>query len=590
MKPAVRKTLIMLSAVALFAISVPLFFLLEERFSYHLLEVYLRDHAIAEDVSFSAGNSAEIRLNPTTNELFYLACIPSEASALRRLKVSFSHFHTLEINGQSFHPEDDIYEYVKNHDDDIVTMRFYALRGELLYEGYLQFIFSDSVPSVYLTMSENAIAEVDSTERDAEIKPRAKSVARLINADGSVDVITNGNISRHGNTSFDEYSLKSYNLSLPAKTQLFGMSPAKKWVLKSNGQYATVLLKNEIAYKAARETGSVPAPDSRFVNLYINGRYNGLYQLTQNVQAPEMLEKRNAYALYEYDTKYLKRKHWFEYNDDYIAIHYPEDMPDAEERRLEELFLTALDRVSEDGDYESLIDMDSFLKMYMLLDFFVQTDVDGDSLYFYLSDDGKIHAGPVWDFDCTCGHLSTGANHEELEVRARYFNDFGELFFGALEQSPRFRKTADKYYREKFSPLMHSIIDGSFSDDISRTGRAAYMSNFLNSVNYTRLGDDDNAEDLKDWLSKRLAYLDRYYGNEEKYSFVKFHFAWGSMTTAEETGLPLGFLPCDDDEYDTESFWGRADGFRDRDGNMVDQNLVITGDTDLFAVYDADGE
>lgn len=44
------------------------------------------------------------------------------------------------------------------------SLKLLAPRGELLYDGYLQFMFADSLPSVYLTTSKNAIEAVDLAE------------------------------------------------------------------------------------------------------------------------------------------------------------------------------------------------------------------------------------------------------------------------------------------------------------------------------------------------------------------------------------------------------------------------------------------
>ncbi len=587
MKPFSRKALIMLSAILLFFISIPLLFFMEKRFSFSLLSDYLEVHDITEDISFSSRNSSGIRLSPTEDESFFLACIPTEFSSAGIMELAFSHFETLEIDGVPFGNNEEIFDFAHERDREIVTMRILGPGNELLFDGYIQFMFADHLPTMYLTVSENAMDIVNATDRNAAVKPEAEANIKLINPDGSVDIVCKGELSRHGNTSFDDFGEKPYNLNLSARMSLFGMDPGKKWVLKSNGQYATVLLKNEAAYQAAREMGHISVTDSRFFNLYVNGRYTGLYQLSHNVQAPEML-KDEAYALYEYDTKYKLREHYFKYKGDHVAIHYPKGLSDEEAERLEAFFIEALEETERDGDYERYIDLPSFIQMYMLQDFFVQTDIDRDSLYFYLSEDGKIHAGPLWDFDCTCAHISTGPYHEELEVRSRYFNDFGELFFSGLEASPRFRKAAEEYYRESFSPIMHGLLDNNFHNSFSDTETSMFMSNFLNSVSYTGSGTDRNAGDLRKWLENRLSFLDRYYADENSYCLVRFHFSWGNMTIAGERGKALDYLPVDNGESDSDGIWGCVRGFKDVHGEAVETGLIVDSDMDLYAEYNGE--
>ncbi|MBQ2454083.1 MAG: CotH kinase family protein, partial [Lachnospiraceae bacterium] len=289
MNRARRSAIIIMSVIALAALSIPVLYYLEMRFSYHLAEVYMQDHAIPEDISFSSGRATDLRLNPTTDSIFYIACLPSEVSALRSLRLSFSHFRTLEIDGKTFRSGDEIYEYASSIKDEPVTMRLFAPRGELLYDGYVQFMFADSVPTMYLTTSENAIDIVDETAYEAAEKPHVGSTMMITAPDGSIDVVTDADIYRHGNTSFDYFDQKPYNLGLQNKMSLLGMTPGRKWVLKSNGQYTTVLMKNRAAFEIARQMGMDSAPESRYINLYINGRYMGLYLLCQNIQAPEFL-------------------------------------------------------------------------------------------------------------------------------------------------------------------------------------------------------------------------------------------------------------------------------------------------------------
>ena len=583
-----RSTVLIILAIVLAAFSIPCFYYVETRFSYTLLDIYLQDHLIPEDISFSSGNATDIRLNPSSDPIFYIVCLPSEVSSNERLRLSYSHFRTLEINGRRFHAGDEIYAFAKGLEHEPVTMRLYAPRGELLYDGYVEFMFADSVSTMYLTTSENAIDAINATGDDTYPKPQVSSTLKTIYPDGSLDVITGADIYRHGNTSFDFFDQKPYNLSLSSSHGLLGMTSGRKWVLKSNGQYSTVVLKNEIAFEAARRMGGLTVPESRYINLYINGKYMGLYQLTQRVQSDDMYYADNMQALMELDVKYESRPHSFIYNGTGITIHHPEELSDAQLDVIRSLTESALCTVDSDGDYEKYIDMDSFIKMYVLQDFFVQTDIDGDSLYFYIGEDNRLHAGPVWDFDCSCGHITSGPYHEELTVRSRYFHDFGKLFFNSLEHSDRFMQRVYDYYSRDFSDIIHEYASNGIPDDISCLAASTEMSNAVNQIPEYDKRTDDDPYALKEWIEARADYLDGYCTSPGRYEPVTFYFAWGSMTAGVRSGTELGFLPDDMHPDNTDDIWGKINGFEDVKGNAVSDATPINSPLALYAIYDED--
>ena len=61
---------------------------------------------------------------------------------------------------------------------------------------------------------------------------------------------------------------------------------------------------------------------------------------------------------------------------------------------------------------EDLVDLDSLAKMYVLQETVKNPDAFVSSTYFYLPTNGKLTAGPVWDFDSSYGirddiHMNT---------------------------------------------------------------------------------------------------------------------------------------------------------------------------------------
>ena len=49
--------------------------------------------------------------------------------------------------------------------------------------------------------------------------------------------------------------------------------------------------------------------------------------------------------------------------------------------------------------YDRYIDVDSFVDYFLLNEFFGNYDAGNHSTYMYKESGGKLHIGPVWDFD-----------------------------------------------------------------------------------------------------------------------------------------------------------------------------------------------
>lgn len=103
-----------------------------------------------------------------------------------------------------------------------------------------------------------------------------------------------------GNTSAD-WVKKPYQITMSQATDFLGMGSAVKWNLLSNWSDKT-LLRNKITYDMAAQAGMAYSPESGFVDLYLNGEYQGCYQLCEKVEiGPDRVNIRNLedYTLYE---------------------------------------------------------------------------------------------------------------------------------------------------------------------------------------------------------------------------------------------------------------------------------------------------
>ena len=86
-----------------------------------------------------------------------------------------------------------------------------------------------------------------------------------------------------GNSSFLWYDKKPFRLKLDEKHKVLGLAKAKSWVLLANYRDVTDLM-NTFVFETGEWLGVPFANHTRYVELFVNGDYRGVYQLTEQVQ------------------------------------------------------------------------------------------------------------------------------------------------------------------------------------------------------------------------------------------------------------------------------------------------------------------
>jgi spore coat protein CotH len=76
---------------------------------------------------------------------------------------------------------------------------------------------------------------------------------------------------------------KPYQIKFDNKETILGMPKDKKWILLANYSDKT-MLRNELAFDLSRFSALDWTPESRFVELFINNEFLGVYQITQKVE------------------------------------------------------------------------------------------------------------------------------------------------------------------------------------------------------------------------------------------------------------------------------------------------------------------
>lgn len=235
-----------------------------------------------------------------------------------------------------------------------------------------------------------------------------------------------------GNTTWDKVK-KPFNITFNETINLSGLE-GKKFSLLANYQ-DSAFMRNRILYDMADEVGLPYSADSRFVDVYVNGGYQGTYQLSDKVE----LGKNNLIALkdnasetqtsdFNFCIEFTGKK---ELDDVYVTtsrgnlgvLKGPE--PDAATvagaaqldfiKQKYQLLESAL----YSGNLESIkeiADVDSLAKMYIINEMSKNVDGGYTSTYFtYDAEKGIFIATPIWDFDCAIGNLFDSAARYSIE-------------------------------------------------------------------------------------------------------------------------------------------------------------------------------
>lgn len=143
----------------------------------------------------------------------------------------------------------------------------------------LEVMASKNIPAVFLDMDWEKQEAVYKVPYEEQLGVDVLAVG----SDGSVETEGRAEGFRvRGNSSAD-WPKKPYQITMSQVTDFFGMGGAKKWNLLSNWSDASKL-RNTIAYEMADEAGLPYSPESCLTDLYINGEYQGNYQLCEKVE------------------------------------------------------------------------------------------------------------------------------------------------------------------------------------------------------------------------------------------------------------------------------------------------------------------
>ena len=432
----------------------------------------------------------------------------------------------------------------------------------------ITWMYSKHIPTVFI---ETESGTSDYINSDKNIKETGKIT--VLEPDGSISLQHSLEyIKSRGNTSYTEFDKKPYQIKLMDSAPFLGMNAAKKWVFISNSADST-LIRNALSRNLAQHLGLAQSEGGTFVDLYLNKEYMGNYYVVEKIEISRNrlrisdLEKATEYenegedlSSYEtawtdttkakqipenpdditggylierdFDNRFLKE---VEINNSYFItqakecfiVRSPEYASEAQIAYINDYVQSVENALlSADGidgntgkTYQDLIDVDSFVRKYLLEETTANYDGGVASSYFYKDSDtidGKLYAGPVWDYDITWGnspdHLGQiSVSPERLSKLASHSDS--SVWFQNLYHKPEFYQEIVSCYRNEISPYLSLLADEILPALDEITTASAEMDRVRWEEQYTENGySGDRVEEiafLSDYIKERKAFLDQ---------------------------------------------------------------------------------
>lgn len=377
-------------------------------------------------------------------------------------------------------------------------------------------------------------------------------------------------IKGRGNSTW-QLDKKPFQLSFESKVSLFGNGAAnKKWVLLANHADRT-LLRNQVAYNWAKSALSgIPFTTStQPVELYINGDYQGVYLIVEQTEVnpgrvditlptEETTDINNIGFLAELDN--LAESNGTPQEDYYVkvggdlnqyftiknGVYTPDTALDANGDPTDTTtsggnntnktaiaignYLNEVSLAMQSGDQtaiESYVDMNSLVDMFILQEFAKNCDVGGSSFYMSKDVGGKLTFNPPWDFDRGFGNDTRGLDPTGL-YSADANNDNVNKWFVSLWKQTWFQELVST----RWTALRNNAATDPKTttlaniDNYASTQEASVNRNFnewnvlnTNTGIYGEVptpGTYANGVDtMKDWITKRVAFLDTAFNYED---------------------------------------------------------------------------
>ncbi len=581
----------------------------EERSVFDSLCFYVRNRGNNVKIK----TFTDIRVDPAV----YYVFLPSFA-ADKPVFVTFSDRDHLILSGEEGE------EYRLENGDRLPELEegsryclsFFRKTGGASEKGDIFFLRSDNTAALFLDTVSGSMEYLDSDKENTEA-----GMMLLLDENGYTEYQGRlEEINGHGNSTW-EREKRPYGLKLTKPVRIFELPESDHLVLLSNFMDIS-MVRNSFIYKMAEELGYKATPRLHYADVYLNGNYNGLYALSNkilagenglditdlgfkntalNIVPPEGAERitekgegntiaagvkldvlpddiSGGYIVErDYANKFDEEPSRFTtaHGNEYV-IRSPLFAPIEEVRYIKAVFEEAEERIYRGEPLDSILDIDSFVKMYVLDEFTRNEGAGVTSAYYYKDRDEAdplIYAGSVWDYDQSLGNTYFPVVNYPSSLN--FCTDHYQstlIFYQLYRNYPQFREKVMAYYKNVFRPYMLGHSEEMLKSYLS----CVTADNGMDSARWGRdSGDIEvSCEQARDFIKKRTDFLDKVWIDRQETAVIHFNTGGGK-------DLHVGLLKGEDPAgYLNEIFPDKA-WIEKSSGKRAEETGPLTGDIEL---------
>jgi hypothetical protein len=339
-------------------------------------------------------------------------------------------------------------------------------------------------------------------------------------------------------------------------TSLLGMPSENDWILLANYNDKT-FMRNYLAFEISREMGHY-APRSRYCEVVLNSEYLGIYLLTEKIKVDKNridIAKLNPDENTGDDITggYVFKNDYYTSNDNWVSNFSPINKPGAEvhfvyyDPEPDELTLQQKNYIRDFTDsfettlyspgfsdpqtgYRAFLDVNSFVDYFLIGEVTRNVDAYKKSRFYYKdkdSNDGRIHSGPVWDYDWAWKNITENCIHFNQTDGSGWAYKINECNAYPVPPSWEVKLMQDRKFvselHDKYFILRKNILSQTHLDQIIDS--VAALLEMAQNRHYQKwkilginVGTPESGEQpdtysgeiqkFKSWINTRLAWLD----------------------------------------------------------------------------------
>jgi hypothetical protein len=333
----------------------------------------------------------------------------------------------------------------------------------------------------------------------------------------------------HGNSTI-VMPKKPYKVKLASKAPLLGMPSNKNWILLANYD-DKALMRNYVALELSQRLGMPWTPSSVFVELFLNGQYEGNYELTQEVDIgktqtniTEMDDTDNSGKaltggyLLEIDQHQDEDFVFTTAHDVEFGLQDPDPATPEQSSYIQNYVQEAENALYSDTFTNSTTGWPAYFDKNTLINWYLTNEIMGnnDAVFFssdYVYKDKNnplLYMGPVWDFDISAGNV----NYNPI-VNPDLWWVGNAPWYARLFQDPAFTKAVIARWKQVKATQLDTLP--AFIDQTAAYLNQSQQNNFQR---WPILGEavwpnsevagsyQGEVDFLKSWLTQRIAWMD----------------------------------------------------------------------------------